>query len=65
MAVAKSAIYECTSTPSDFPPLVVILMDGKAIGCQPVLFIQAGEAVLAEMMDGLSAMATREASSNQ
>jgi hypothetical protein len=60
MAVAKGAIYECSTAPGDFPPLVVVLMDGKVIGCQPVLSIQEGEAVLAEMMQGLTAMAARQ-----
>ena len=63
MAAAKGAIYEC-STADDFPPLVVVLMDGKVIGCQPVLSVQEGELVLAEMMQGLTAMATRQDSSN-
>ena len=59
MAAARGAIYECSSAPNDFPPLVVVLMDGKVIGCQPVLSIQEGEVVLAEMMDGLTAMAAQ------
>lgn len=50
--------------PGDFPPLVVVLMDGKVIGCQPVLSIREGEAVLAEMIEGLTAMATRQDSAN-
>lgn len=33
MAVAKGAIYECSTASGDFPPLVVVLMDGKVIGC--------------------------------
>lgn len=39
-------------TADDFPPLVVVLMDGKVIGCQPVLSVQEGELVLAEMIAG-------------
>ncbi len=33
MAVAKGAIYECSTAPGDFPPLVVVLMDGKVPTC--------------------------------
>jgi len=58
MAAAKGAVYAAPSP--DFPPVVVVLMDGKIIGCQPVLSIKDGESVLAEMIDSLTAMATKE-----
>ena len=65
MAAARGAIYECSNGPDEFPPLVVVLMDGKVLGCQPVLSIQEGEVVLAEMMEGLTAMAAQNDSGAQ